>query len=198
VDPFYLTGSDNPHDFTTGSARFGLYGGYNWRIQQTWVFGLEADFAWASNKNSSTGIPGLNTVIVTPNDSVQMKDTWVGGVRGRVGYLIHRPCWCSAPVARRGCAARRVSLAARRQPGALEPTSRLVGPTASRRLWSARPSATESKRSRQTGCFAVSTATAVTPVATQPFSRAEVLAAETLTLSMRTSVKSARRPFSSA
>jgi outer membrane immunogenic protein len=88
--PTNLTSRDNPHDFTTTSARFGLYGGYNWRIQQTWVVGLEADFAWASNKNSSAGIPGLDGGVggFAPNDSVQMKDTWDGGVRGRVGYLI--------------------------------------------------------------------------------------------------------------
>jgi outer membrane immunogenic protein len=85
--PFFFTGRDNPHDFTATSARFGLYGGYNWRIQQTWVVGLEADFAWASNKNSSAGIPGL-VGSVPQDDSVQVKDTWDGGVRGRVGYLI--------------------------------------------------------------------------------------------------------------
>ena len=87
ADPFDLTSRDNPHDFTSSSGRFGLYGGYNWRVRQMWVVGLEADFAWASNKSSSAGIPGLNAIF-TPSDTVQMKDTWDGGVRGRLGYLI--------------------------------------------------------------------------------------------------------------
>jgi outer membrane immunogenic protein len=84
--PFGFTGRDNPHDFTKTSARFGLYGGYNWRIQQRWVVGLEADFAWASNKDSATGIPAIVTFPLS--ESVEVKDTWDGGVRGRVGYLI--------------------------------------------------------------------------------------------------------------
>jgi outer membrane immunogenic protein len=85
VFPSRLTDRDNPHDFSSSSARLGLYGGYNWRVQKMWVVGLEADFAWANNKTSSGGIPGLSALT---NESVQMKDGWDGGLRGRLGYLV--------------------------------------------------------------------------------------------------------------
>ena len=81
-----LSNRDNPHDFNSTSARLGLYGGYNWRVQQMWVVGLEADIAWANNKKTSAGsIPGL---ITATTDSVEMKDGWDGGLRARLGYLI--------------------------------------------------------------------------------------------------------------
>lgn len=84
--PALLTSRDNPHDFSSTSARLGLYGGYNWRVQQMWVVGLEADIAWANNKKTSAGsIPGL---ITATTDSVEMKDGWDGGLRARLGYLI--------------------------------------------------------------------------------------------------------------
>lgn len=83
-NPVSITGRDNPHDFTSSSARLGLYGGYNWRIQQMWVVGLEADLAWANNKASTSGVPNA----VATSDSVQVKDNWDGGLRGRLGYLI--------------------------------------------------------------------------------------------------------------
>ena len=83
--PALLTSRDNPHDFSSTSARLGLYGGYNWRVQQMWVVGLEADIAWANNKTSAAGIPGLAT---TTPDSVAIKDSWDGGLRARLGYLI--------------------------------------------------------------------------------------------------------------
>ena len=88
--PTFVTGRDNPHDFTSSSGRFGLYGGYNWRIQQMWVVGLEADVAWARNKSSNAGIPGL---IGLPGgfgqgDTTQVKDSWDAGIRARAGYLI--------------------------------------------------------------------------------------------------------------
>jgi outer membrane immunogenic protein len=52
-----------------------------------WIVGLEADFAWASNKNTNAGIPGLFAADLQ-TDSTQVKDTWDGGLRGRLGYLI--------------------------------------------------------------------------------------------------------------
>jgi outer membrane immunogenic protein len=85
VVPALLTSRDNPHDFSSTSARLGLYGGYNWRVQQMWVVGLEADIAWANNKTSASSIPGLATATT---DSVAMKDGWDGGLRARLGYLI--------------------------------------------------------------------------------------------------------------
>lgn len=83
---FFLSDRDNPHNFNSSSGRLGLYGGYNWRIQQTWIVGLEADFAWANDKTTVSGIPGL--VAPISSDTAQMKDKWDGGVRGRLGYLI--------------------------------------------------------------------------------------------------------------
>jgi outer membrane immunogenic protein len=83
--PALLTSRDNPHDFSSTSARLGLYGGYNWRVQQMWVVGLEADIAWANKRTSASSIPGL---ITATTDSVAMKDGWDGGLRARLGYLI--------------------------------------------------------------------------------------------------------------
>lgn len=85
--PVALSSRDNPHDFNSSSARLGLYGGYNWRLQQMWVVGLEADIAWADQKSSAAGIPGLIPAFA-PNDSVRVRDMWDGGLRARLGYLI--------------------------------------------------------------------------------------------------------------
>jgi outer membrane immunogenic protein len=86
VLPALFSGRDNPHDFNSTSARFGLYGGYNWRVQQMWVVGVEADIAWTnSRKTSASGIPGL---VTATTDSVGVKDGWDGGLRARLGYLI--------------------------------------------------------------------------------------------------------------
>jgi outer membrane immunogenic protein len=86
--PAALSSRDNPHNFSSGSGRFGLYGGYNWRVQQVWVVGLEADFAWAQNKSTNTGIPGLTSVGFPVVEPTQIKDSWDGGIRARGGYLI--------------------------------------------------------------------------------------------------------------
>lgn len=90
--PGFLNSDDNPHEFKTGSARLGLYGGYNRRILQTWVVGLEGDLAWANDKTSAAGVPGLPNIpppfAPRSSDLVQMKDQWDGSLRGRFGYLV--------------------------------------------------------------------------------------------------------------
>jgi outer membrane immunogenic protein len=82
-DPF-----DNPHRFTDGSLRAGGYLGYNWQVSPSWVVGIEGDFAWADNNSSAASIPGASGASGT-GDTASVKDTWDGGIRGRVGYLIN-------------------------------------------------------------------------------------------------------------
>ncbi|MGJ5205139.1 outer membrane protein [Bradyrhizobium sp. HKCCYLR20261] len=65
------------------SPKGGLVGGtvgYNWQ-SANWVFGLEADAAWADIKDSVGGVvPGFGAV------SVASKMDATGTVRGRIGY----------------------------------------------------------------------------------------------------------------
>ena len=78
---------NNPHKFDPASFRAGGYLGYNWQLNSAWVVGLEGDLAWANNNASIVGIPA--TAFVGPAaDSAGIKDTWDGGIRGRVGYLV--------------------------------------------------------------------------------------------------------------
>lgn len=85
--PGAVISRDNPHNFSFGSGRVGLYGGYNWRLPQMWVVGLEADIAWADKKSSTPGIPGLIPAFPA-NDTVHVRDMWDGGLRARLGYLV--------------------------------------------------------------------------------------------------------------
>jgi len=55
--------------------------GYNWQ-SSAWVFGLEGDVDWTNISGSTTtGCLGV---------SCQTKNTWIGTIRGRVGYAFDR------------------------------------------------------------------------------------------------------------
>jgi opacity protein-like surface antigen len=66
--------------------------GTNWQVAPRWLVGVEGDVGFANSSGTITGIPGTANVIVPPargaNDSVNMKETWDAGVRGRLGYLV--------------------------------------------------------------------------------------------------------------
>jgi len=66
--------------------------GSNWQVAPRWVVGVEGDVGFGDTSGTITGIPGAANVIVPPargaNDSVNMKETWDAGVRGRLGYLV--------------------------------------------------------------------------------------------------------------
>jgi len=49
--------TDNPASFDATSFRGGVYAGFNWQVN-TWVFGIEGDWAWAKNDDTRAGIPG--------------------------------------------------------------------------------------------------------------------------------------------
>jgi outer membrane immunogenic protein len=66
--------------------------GSNWQVAPRWLVGIEGDVGFGDSSGTITGIPGTANVIVPPgraaNDSVNMKETWDAGVRGRLGYLV--------------------------------------------------------------------------------------------------------------
>ncbi len=65
----------------------GLVGGqigYNWKLQERWVVGLEADIAWTTNTG---GTAVLTEGPITDNVTSARGLDWYGTARGRVGYL---------------------------------------------------------------------------------------------------------------
>jgi outer membrane immunogenic protein len=56
--------------------------GYNWQAS-SWVFGLEGDIDWTNIKGSTTAVGCLGTACTT-------KNTWLGTIRGRLGYAFDR------------------------------------------------------------------------------------------------------------
>ena len=67
-------------DFDTSGPLIGLTAGYNWQLSGSpWVFGLEGDINWANIKGTNTICAGCET-----------KNTWLGTVRGRLGYAVDR------------------------------------------------------------------------------------------------------------
>ncbi|MGB6534920.1 MAG: outer membrane beta-barrel protein [Xanthobacteraceae bacterium] len=85
--------NNNPANFNSTSGRIGVYAGYNWQVSPIWVVGFEGDIAWANNSNTIAGIPGaeqLSTVVAgAPGlDSANVKQTWDGSLRGRLGFLV--------------------------------------------------------------------------------------------------------------
>jgi outer membrane immunogenic protein len=80
----------NPESFNSSALRGGLYGGFNWQLNPTWVVGIEGDYAWAeNNKSANNGIPGTLQAVFIDQDVAEVKQTWDAGVRGRLGYLIN-------------------------------------------------------------------------------------------------------------
>jgi len=62
----------------------GLIGGtigYNWQLGQ-FVYGLEADFDWASIRGSNSGAPCVTTC--------DTRNSWLGTTRARIGYAFDR------------------------------------------------------------------------------------------------------------
>jgi len=86
-----------PATFSGSQKLDGVIGGgqigYNWQANNTWVFGVEADFQGSGEKGSSTfGDPychdcDLPTPTGVINGTLTSKILWFGTVRGRVGVL---------------------------------------------------------------------------------------------------------------
>jgi outer membrane immunogenic protein len=74
-------------------ARVSGYLGYNWQFAPAWVGGIEGDFGWSNQTARSSGIlyPGGGVVFYLTgraDDAFEVKPTWDGSLRGRVGYLV--------------------------------------------------------------------------------------------------------------
>src|SRR5579872_2056397 len=85
---FYIgaMGGYGSEDSGSPSIKGGLAGGtvgYNWQTG-SWVYGLEADAAWADlNASASAVVPGFG--LLTASDKVDS----TGTVRGRIGYAFN-------------------------------------------------------------------------------------------------------------
>jgi outer membrane immunogenic protein len=82
---------NNPASFDSASLRGGIYGGYNWQLNPTWVVGIEGDFGWAKNRKTIAGIPGAEDPAIAGSpglDTSTVKETWDAGIRGRLGFLV--------------------------------------------------------------------------------------------------------------
>jgi outer membrane immunogenic protein len=73
---------DSTRSFDVSGGMIGGTVGYNWQTGP-WVLGVEGDLDWASVKGSTNAIG-----CVTANCSTE--NTWLGTVRGRVGYAFDR------------------------------------------------------------------------------------------------------------
>jgi outer membrane immunogenic protein len=81
----YLSSFSNSHSKTKVGGTFGGQIGYNWQ-GGPWVYGVEADLNWASAKVSATRSlydPFFDQGV---SGSVSSELTWLGTIRGRLGY----------------------------------------------------------------------------------------------------------------
>lgn len=67
--------------FDVSGGLFGGTAGYNYQMGQ-FLAGIEGDLSWASSSGSTIGSPTLCT-----NGPCTSKLTWLGTVRGRIGYV---------------------------------------------------------------------------------------------------------------
>jgi len=71
----------------------GLQAGYNWQSSRNWVWGLETDFQWSGQKDSVTRggnfdvLTGGGEAVGTGSVTVESRLSWLGTVRGRIGYV---------------------------------------------------------------------------------------------------------------
>lgn len=89
--PGTIVDASSPRSYNPSGFRAGGYAGYNWQIAN-WVWGVEADLAWAHSRETSAGIPGCSINCAgaagpgVDSSSVQMQ--WDASLRGRLGVLI--------------------------------------------------------------------------------------------------------------
>jgi len=87
----------SPRGINPSSFRGGLYAGFNWQVQPTWVVGVEADVAWSNGTSSVSGLVGCSvipqscvpghTTTTLGNDSTSIQTGTDGSIRGRLGFL---------------------------------------------------------------------------------------------------------------
>jgi outer membrane immunogenic protein len=91
-----LTGA-NAGLLDTGNGERSLTGvigggqiGWNWNLAPNWIWGIETDFQWSGQKNSSETVTGntvAGTVLTTTTTSSQRLD-WFGTARLRLGWVV--------------------------------------------------------------------------------------------------------------
>jgi outer membrane immunogenic protein len=72
--------------FNIQGALGGLQAGYNYQINQNWVFGVETDFDWSNIRGTGTSNFFITAAPATFQASENAK--WFGTVRARVAYLL--------------------------------------------------------------------------------------------------------------
>ena len=67
----------------------GLQAGYNWQTNRNWVFGIETDFQWSGQKDSTVGGGDFDFEGTSGSFSysAHSKLAWMGTLRGRVGFV---------------------------------------------------------------------------------------------------------------
>lgn len=77
--------------FDGATFRIGPFAGINWQVNSRWVFGAEADWAWADHTNIRSGerYPfRFNRTAATADDSFSIHGKWDASLRARIGYLV--------------------------------------------------------------------------------------------------------------
>jgi outer membrane immunogenic protein len=101
TDPaFSCCGTGLPTSFSGSANLDGIIGGfqtgYNWQVNNSWVFGIEADIQDSGQKGSkyfSNSYSGDCEGICTINQYQTVKLEWFGTVRGRFGVLVNPTLW---------------------------------------------------------------------------------------------------------
>ncbi len=73
--------------------RGALFADYNWRVAPSWIVGIEGDVGFADDEGTQRGIPGTGFLLglgggAAANDSLTIKKSWDGSIRGRLGYNV--------------------------------------------------------------------------------------------------------------
>jgi outer membrane immunogenic protein len=88
--PQDLSGAILSQPFNDAGFRVAPYVGYNWQVARQWVVGIEGDLGFGNHTSALSGfefspVLGSNT---GAGDSLAVKTTWDGSLRGSLGYLL--------------------------------------------------------------------------------------------------------------
>ncbi|MGH6684607.1 MAG: outer membrane protein, partial [Pseudolabrys sp.] len=83
VPPPFLFAASQGYDSTT--FRGGVYLGYDWQFDPKWLVCLEGDFAWGDAKHHVDALQGFAPA--NTGSFSEVRQTWDGGLRARLGYL---------------------------------------------------------------------------------------------------------------
>jgi len=74
----------------SGAARAGLFAGYDTRLGERWVAGIEADLGFAGANHTTRGVPGTNSPaqLAASADAARVMREWDASLRLRLGLLL--------------------------------------------------------------------------------------------------------------